>query len=412
MSNTLLINPAGLAAGLEAAFAARSKTSEAQAAAYQRFAKLGFPNRRVEGWKWSDFHAALRQPAAAAKSAEETIAPSPFAALHPVEIRIVNGRYELPTGDRPEGLRFRLIEPAGTIPEFDRHPMATLNVAMVDNALGMQIVEGAALNRPILIRHINTGAGLSFAQTLIRVSKGARAQLIETYEGEGAGFYSHLFHTVVRDGGALDRLALLDTGPQAITHAICAAKVDKDARFRQTALSTGARLSRHETHVHFWHENASARLDSAALVAGERHADFTSDVLFKAEACETRQVHKGVAKDRGRNVFQGKFHVERGGQKTDAKMAANALLLSDMAEANHKPELEIYADDVECAHGSTAGALDEDALFYLRQRGLDESAARALLVEAFVGEVIDGIEDEAARYIFRARVNEWLRAEA
>ncbi len=413
MSKSLLINPSALEAGLEAAFAARSKTSEPQAAAFQRFSKLGFPNRRVEGWKWSDFNAALRKPQEKGKKpAAGEIPLSPFAALHPVEIRIVDGQYQLPEGARPEGLRFRLIDPSGTIPEFERHPMAMLNVAMTGKALGMQVVEGAVLNRPILIRHINTGAGFTFAQTLLRVSKNAWAQLIETYEGGGAGFYSHLFHTVVRDGGRLDRLVLQDTGGDAVVHGICAAKIDCASRFDQTALSTGARLARHETHAHFWCEQSSARLNSAALVSGGRHSDFTSDVIFKAEACETRQLHKGVAKDRGRNVFQGKFHVERGGQKTDARMAANALLLSDDAEANHKPELEIYADDVECAHGSTSGALDEDALFYLRQRGLDEASARTLLVEAFVGEVIDGIGDEAARYIFRARVNDWLRNEA
>ena len=115
-----------------------------------------------------------------------------------------------------------------------------------------------------------------------------------------------------------------------------------------------------------------------------------------------------MARDRGRNIFQGKFHVERSAQKTDARMTANALLLSDGAEANHKPELEIYADDVECAHGSTSGALDADALFYLRQRGLDEDAARALLIEAFLGEVIDGIDVDGVRDVFRARVNSWL----
>jgi len=130
--------------------------------------------------------------------------------------------------------------------------------------------------------------------------------------------------------------------------------------------------------------------------------------VHKAPHCRTRQLHKGAARDHGRNVFQGKFEVEREAQKTDAKMTANALLLSDMAEANHKPELEIYADDVECAHGSTCGALDEDALFYLRQRGLDETAARALLVEAFVGEVIDGMDDDRLGDIFCTKVADWL----
>jgi Fe-S cluster assembly protein SufD len=242
---------------------------------------------------------------------------------------------------------------------------------------------------------------------MMRVSPKTKLLLIETYEGEGAGFYSHLFHMVVRDGAEFRR-AVMQDACAGVVQAICAAKMDEGARFEQTSLSTGARLCRHETHVHFWAPGSSGSINSAALLSEARHSDFTSEVKFLARDCQARQLHKGVAKDRGRNVFQGKFHVLRDAQKTDAKMTANALLLSDGAEANHKPELEIYADDVECAHGSTVGALDDEALFYLRQRGLSEAEARALLVEAFVGEVTESIDNDALRTVFTARVTDWL----
>jgi Fe-S cluster assembly protein SufD len=409
MSNTLLINPSAMEAGLQAAFAARSQTSDAQAAAFDRFVKLGFPNRRVEGWKWSDFNAALRQRPVTPDAIDGiTIAPSSFAALDPLEFRIINGRIEAPPESPPEGLRYGIIDPVATIPELETHAIAALNVAMTRKALGLEVSEGAALDRPILIRHINTGAGFTFAQTLTRIGSDARVDIIESYEGEGAGFYAHLYHMAVREGASVRRMVQQETGPNSIIHAICAAKADAGARFEQSSLSTGARLSRHETIVHVCGADASTIINSAALLAGERHADFTTHVFHKNESCKTRQLHKGVARDRGRIVFQGKFHVDRMAQKTDAKMTANALLLSDTAEANHKPELEIYADDVECAHGSTAGALNEDALFYLRQRGLDEAAARGLLVEAFLGEVIDGIEHDGVHEVFGARVQNWL----
>jgi len=412
MSGSLFINPTAFEIGLQAAFAARSQSSEAQGAAFERFAKQGFPNRRAEGWKWSDFHGALRNMTPA-NDGEATIAvaPSAFAALDPLEFRIVNGRIELPAEAVPDGMRYGILDPVATIPELESHAIATLNVAMTRKALGIEIGEGAAHARPVLIRHINTGAGFSFAQTLVRVSVNAQVNLIETYEGAGAGFYSHLFHMALRDGAKINRTVLQETGAGQIVHALCAAKVDAKARFDQTSLSTGSRLSRHETIAHFWAPDASANFNSAALVSGERHCDFTSHVLHKEERCKTRQLHKGVARDRGRNVFQGKFEVERKAQKIDAKMTANALLLSGDAEANHKPELEIYADDVECAHGSTAGALDEDALFYLRQRGLDEHAARALLIEAFLGEVIDGISDDRIADAFRVKMMDWLESE-
>ncbi|MCK5746938.1 MAG: SufD family Fe-S cluster assembly protein, partial [Oricola sp.] len=221
-------------------------------------------------------------------------------------------------------------------------------------------------------------------------------------------FYSTLFHMSLGEGATLDRAVLQESGPQSVTHAFFGVLVSRGAHLKQTGLSTGGRLCRHETFALVPNEAATVDIASASLVSGERHADFTSLVRFAGEGTTARQLHKGVARDRARNVFQGKFHVLREAQKTDAKMTANALLLSDGAEANHKPELEIYADDVECAHGSTVGALDDDALFYLRQRGLSEQQARALLVQAFVGEAMESIEDDAARAVFAARVNGWL----
>lgn len=404
---TGLPNPSPFEVALEADFVARSKTNEAQAAAFDRFASLRLPNRRVEGWKWTDMNIALRGLEPGEAAAPEVIAPSLFAAMNPLEFRIVNGKVSLPDEPMPEGLRYGVMDPVGTIPELEVHPIATLNVAMTRKAMGLEVMEGVDLKRPVLIRHIVSGAGFSFAQTMLRISPGAKLRLIETYEGDGAGFYSHLCHMIVRDGAAFSR-TLLQEADAGVVHGICAGKIDGGARFGQASLSTGGRLSRHETHLHFWDQGSSASVNSAALLWGERHSDFTTETQFRAPGCTVRQTHKGVARDRGRNVFQGKFHVFREGQKTDAQMAANALLLSDGAEANHKPELEIYADDVECAHGSTVGALDEDALFYLRQRGLNEQQARALLVEAFVGEVVESIEDEALREIFAARVTEWL----
>ncbi len=409
MSASLFINPTAVETGLLAAFQSRSTVTERQTQAFDRFTERGFPNRRLEGWKWSDFNAALRQaPTMAELSDKKIIEPSVFAALDPLEFRIVNGRIELPSGEFPEGIKYGVIDGMATIPELETHAIASLTVAMVRKALGIEIEEGVDFTRPILIRHINSSDGFSFGQTLTRVGRGSAVNIIEVYEGEGSGFYSHLNHMALRDGATVRRSMIQETGPSSIIHAICAVKADGASRYEQTSLSTGSRLSRHETHLHYIGRDASADINSAATLSGERHSDFTSHVLHKAEVCTTHQRHKGVARDQGRTVFQGKFQVERTAQKTNAKMTANALLLSDMAEANHKPELEIYADDVECAHGSTAGALDADALFYLRQRGLDEETARGLLIEAFLGEVIDGIKHDAVREVFSARVKSWL----
>lgn len=418
MTSALILNPTAFEAGVLSAYAARSAPSEAQTAAMARFARQRLPHRRLEGWKWTDFNAALRgeatsEGAADASPGDMVIPPSPFDALDPLEFRIVDGRVETPAEGFPEGVQFGVIDAMATIPELENHPIISLNVAMIRKALGVEIGEGVQFERPILIRHILTGAAPVFAQTLLRIGRGASARVIETYEGDhargGAGFYSHLCHMAVRDEGRFERTVMQDTGADTVLHAVCAAKMDGKACYDQTTLTSGGRLSRHETHLHYVAGGGSARIDSAALVGGTRHSDITTYILHFAEGCETRQVHKGVVGGRGRNVFQGKFHVLKEAQKTDADMQANALLLSDTAEANHKPELEIYADDVECAHGSTAGALDDDALFYLRQRGLDEKTARTLLIEAFVGEAIDGAH-ESVREILRHKTTEWLGA--
>jgi len=304
MTGSLFINPSAFEAGLQAAFTARSTTSEGQAAAFERFAQLRFPNRRVEGWKWSDFNAALRQLAAANDEAGEVaIAPSAFAALNPLEFCIVDGKIALPAVEMPEGLRYGIMDSVATIPELETHPIATLNVAMTRKALAIEVKEGTSFARPILIRHINTGAGFGFAQTMLRISAKARASIIETYEGDGAGLYSHLLHMVVRDGGDFTRTVLQETGPETIINAIAAVKMEAAARFAQTGLSTGGKLSRHEIHLHFWAPDSSATINSAALVSGARHSDFTSEVLHIAPACEARQLHKGVARDKARNVF-------------------------------------------------------------------------------------------------------------
>lgn len=414
MTGALIKNPSAFEAGLEAAFAVRRGDAPApRVAAFDRFARHALPGRRLEGWRWSDFKTALRQSSPAPKPTSDAVTPpSDFASLAPLEIHIVNGRIALPEGEMPDGLRVGIVDAMATIQQLEDHPMASLNVAMTSKAFGFEVADGVTLERPILIRHIVDGGGFAFAQSVFRVCEGACAILIESFEGDGAGLYSHLCHGDLRDGARLKRYVLNDTGSASVVQSLAAVKIDGQARLDQTSLSTGAALVRHETHTHFLGEDAEATINSAALLKGDAHTDFTTNVLHKAANCKVRQLHKGVGADKARVVFQGKFEVERTAQKTDAKMTANAMLLNPGAEANHKPELEIYADDVECAHGSTVGALDDDALFYLRQRGLPERDARALLIEAFAGEVVEAIDDEEIRAIYARRLGNWLEAQS
>jgi Fe-S cluster assembly protein SufD len=175
-------------------------------------------------------------------------------------------------------------------------------------------------------------------------------------------------------------------------------------------LTGGAKRQRFETRVSHPGGGAKARLDGVYLLDGPRHADLTSAVIHEGEGGSTDQLTKGAVHGAARAVFQGRIVVARGADQTDARMGHHGLILSERAEIDAKPELEIYADDVACTHGNTVGALDEQALFYARSRGIPEAQARAMLTEAFVGEVVDRIEHAGAREVARAWVSTRLRA--
>ncbi len=214
-------------------------------------------------------------------------------------------------------------------------------------------------------------------------------------------------------GANMTRIVIQD-GP-AIALSLARVKVGDGAVFRQFVLALGSKLARIETHVEIAGEGAQAALNGVYLCGAGRHADLTSQVTHTAANAQTRQLIKGAVRAGGRGVFQGKLYVGRDAQKTDAQQRHQALLLDEGAEVYAKPELEIYADDVACAHGNTAGALDEQALFYMRARGIPLAQARALLIEAFLNEAIpEDLPEDLPEDVLteaRARVAAWLRAQ-
>lgn len=403
MSRTLLINPTAMEAGLVALAEARGRTP-----AFEAFAMTGLPHRRMEAWKWTDVRGALRAGLAPAAESE-VIAPSSFAGVDAFEIVLMNGVAEW-RGPPPDGLAVERRAPGEALGgEAAAHPMANLAAAMAGETLDIRVT--GAVARPIHLRRI-AGAGASYNRVRIVLADKAAATLIESYDGAGAYFADSLTEATLAAGARLTRDVLQDGSDDGVETALFTATLAAGAAFRQLALLLGGRLTRMETRLQLAGEGAEVDFRSAAILSGARHADLTTHVAHDATGGTTRQLHKSVLRDRGRGVFQGKFLVARGAQKTDAQMQANALLLSDTAEANHKPELEIYADDVQCAHGSTAGALDDEAMFYMRQRGLDAHQARALLVEAFLAEVFDGAERINIAEVLRQRMHAWLEAGA
>lgn len=325
-----------------------------------------FPSRRVEAWKYTDLRRFLRETPPLSPSSD--VAPGgPFTALGGDELAVVNGRCDGVPGLTAEG-------PG-------------------DHIARLRFVSAAA----------HAGHQSKIA---VEVKPGASLLLLESYEGQAAGYVANAtLDITVGEGGRLIRIIIADDAADALSISVADITLAPGATIEQTTLSTGAKLQRLETRVAH-PGDAAVRLDGLYLLSDARHADLTSVVDHLGPNGQTSQLTKGVVRDTARGVFQGKIIVVRGADGTDARMGHHALILGERAEVDAKPELVIYADDVQCAHGNTIGNLDESALFYMQQRGIPADEARALLTQAFLIEVVDRIEHEGAREVVR----EWLTA--
>jgi Fe-S cluster assembly protein SufD len=326
------------------------------------------PSRREEDWRWSDLRGLIRVMPPASPEVSEAAENPALAGLDGARILYVNGR--LIDGD------------AIRIPATGKGTFVRRFVSAS---------EGTA-------HHLDAP---------VEVEAGGRLTLIDSFEGQAGGYLASATGTVrLGEGAEVERIVLLDEPADAVSVARFEVSLSPGARYRQTVLAAGAKRQRIETHVRHPGAGAEVRLDGAYLLGGARHSDQTTVVAHAGEGGQTAQLCKGVAAGQARAVFQGRIVVEEGADGTDARMGHHGLLLSDRAEIDAKPELLIYADDVQCAHGNTIGALDQEAIFYARSRGLPEADAKAMLTLAFVGAVVERIEHEGAREMARA----WLDA--
>ena len=326
-----------------------------------------FPSRRVEAWKYSDLRKFLREAPQPSPSAAVPVAGGePFEALGGEPMVFVNGR-----------------------------PVdASARVVSGEQTVRLRLISRAEGTGHTMVARISARAG-------------AKLLLLETHEGEGAGYVAHnRLELDLAEGAEVTRIVLTDEPEDAISVTQTAVRLARGARYRQTIVASGAKLQRLETEVSHPGHAADVRLDGAYVLGGSRHADLTSVGDHLGREGTTSQLTKGVVKDTARGVFQGKIIVERGADETDARMGHHALILSERGEIDAKPELIIYADEVQCAHGNTVGNLDQNALFYMQQRGLPLDEARALLTAAFLMEVVDRIGPEGPR----ETVREWLTA--
>ncbi len=395
----------------------------------------GTPTPKVEAWKYTNLKPlAMRSYRRAEGAGRETaaVASLPTESLLSVagpRLVLVNGRLSpalsSPLNDLPDGLTVEPLAEAllndssgleGLLLSPGNAPaMAALNTAWLEDGLVVRYEGGLAIDQPLHVVLVSAPQAdafpiLTHPCLVVMAEGGSRATLIESHIGLGPSLVNMVGLVHVEAGAAFAHVLAQSGACETDVIGFTAVEVAKDGLYQRFTLTTGLGLVRNELLVTLGGTGAACRLHGAYTADGNRHVDNTIVVDHTAPATTSRQMFKGVLDGNGRGVFQGCIGVRPAAQKSDGYQLHKALLLSPQAEVDCKPELEIYADDVRCSHGATAGALDEDALFYLRARGLDVDTARALLIEAFLDDVIDAVAadlpglSEAARIM----VSAWL----
>lgn len=382
-----------------------------------RFEALGFPDRKVEAWKYTDVRGIARGDFALAEAAE--FSPAGAAALTlPIaahRLTFVDGVFapalsdlgELPAGVSVESLSQALAAnheavggALGRLAGVDFSPFTALNTAFAEEGAVIRLAPGAVVERPIVLQFLSSARSapvMSHPRVLVEAGARSQATLIEHQVGEeGAANFSNLVSELLLERGAILTHYKLQELPQG-DHHIASLHVDqaRDSRFTSFNLNLGGALARNDIVTDLNGQGAEANFFGLFFGQGRQVLDTHTLANHNAPLTFSNENYKGILDDRARGIFNGKVIVKRDSQKIEAHQNNANLLLSDRAEIDTKPELEIYADDVKCSHGATTGQLDQEAIFALRARGIDEATARGLLTLAFAGEVMGRVAIDA-----------------
>jgi Fe-S cluster assembly protein SufD len=400
-----------------------SAVAAARKEAVGTFAALGLPHRRVEEWKYTDLRGALKDALPPATGGDSQVsrqniddALESLAAIEAFRVVIVDGAYraELSTTAKVKGLDVTPLGAAlakspcrggdgfGRMPSPGQEAVVALNTAFMTDGAVIRVAKDAKLAKPILIVFARAGqeGRLVTTRSIVEIGSGAQAAVIEAYvvlPAAAPGQANTLSEVMVGDGAALAHTKVTLEGAQGNHMASWIVSLGAQAAYRAFQLTASTGLTRNHLGVTFKGEGAKLDISGAFLGRAGQHIDTTLLVDHAVPGCVSRELFKGVLADQARGVFQGKVIVRPDAQRSDGKQMAQALMLSEDAEFDSKPELEIHADDVVCGHGSTSTEIDPDLVFYLQTRGIALAQARAMLIESFIGEAMDKIEDEGLR---------------
>lgn len=423
MSSTPTVTPASesLAAAFAPDPAEPAWLAEARRAALGSFRAAGLPTTRLEDWRYTSLAPlgalTLHRPRPGADGPDVKALLARAGKLDGPRLVFVNGRYRpdltrlagLPAGaslgalsdalrEAPELVRPHLLRLAR--PEAGA--LAAASAALFEDGAFLHLPARAAVAPPIRILHLGGapgGAVAAFPRLLVVAEEQALCTVVEHFLGVDDAPYltAPVAELVLAEGARVDHYRFQEDGRQAFHLASVHARQAAGSRLLSHALALGARISRAEVHARLEGEGGECRLSGLSLADGQRLSDHLSVVEHAAPHCTTEETFKAILDGQARGVFSGRIRVLPGAQKTQARQSSSNLLLSDDATVDTKPQLEIFADDVKCGHGGTVGRLDETSLFYLRSRGLDEAAARSLLIYAFAAELVEAVRPEPLR---------------
>ena len=393
-----------------------------------RFAEAGFPTLRDEDWRFTNLKPLAELPFRPTLTplgqalGQEQLGDVTFGQLDADRLVFVNGHFSADLSqiaDQPSGVTVTNLAHAegelGSLSGGDDNPFVALNDAFFTDGAVIQIGDGQRLAKPVHLLFVTTASedgDTAHIRNWIDAGSNAQGTIIESHLslGQAATVTNVVTESRIGDGANIEHIKFQDQSVRAFHLASLHSELGRDAQYAFHSIVLGGRLSRNNLRMRLAQPGIECVLNGLYMLRGQQLADHHMLVEHAAAHCDSHAYFNGILDDQSRGVFHGRILVQPGAQKTDAKQTNKNLLLSDDATANTKPQLEIYADDVKCTHGATIGAMDDDAIFYLRTRGLDTPTARRMLLHGFAGEIIERIRHDDAREELDALV--WDRLEA
>jgi Fe-S cluster assembly protein SufD len=390
--------------------------------ALERFLELGFPSTRLEDWKYTNVAPIASTEWQVPEAAGEFSAGEDAFSVPGDRLVFVDGIFQKglsAVGSLPDGALLTNLASVSRPEHLNRHadsenqPFVALNTAFAADGAYVSVADGVRLERPVFLLFFSTGSYtpvMASPRNLIVAGRNTELHVAEIYIGAaGARYFNNVVTEIVAGPNSIvDHVKLQEESEGAYHVATIQAQQDRDSRLTSTSIAFGAALSRNDIVATLAGEGSGVVLDGLYLLDGEQHADHHTTIDHARPHCDSQELYKGVLDGRSRGVFDGRIVVRKDAQKTNSGQVNKNLILSPEAMVDTKPQLEIYADDVKCTHGSTIGQLDEDALFYLRARGIAETDARNLMMFGFAGEVVSRVRDAAIREHLQAALRRKL----